>query len=161
MADFGIDEHIIKVHVLENNINNLSAKVEKLCEHLDDSLPRLAEMHLKLQPLAEMHLKFQDDFTKRKIIEKHVDHILEQVTRLNTVQVEQQKKLDTHHTTLQTLQEESNYQKTLLKTTKTFWKTLVSVVSFVLMIAGGIYAYEKHKTSKNSIKYVNMSYYDK
>lgn len=151
MADFGIDEHIIKVHVLENNINNLSAKVEKLCEHLDDSLPRLAEMHLKLQ----------DDFTKRKIIEKHVDHILEQVTRLNTVQVEQQKKLDTHHTTLQTLQEESNYQKTLLKTTKTFWKTLVSVVSFVLMIAGGIYAYEKHKTSKNSIKYVNMSYYDK
>lgn len=151
MADFGIDEHIIKVHVLENNINNLSAKVEKLCEHLDDSLPRLAEMHLKLQ----------DDFTKRKIIEKHVDHILEQVTRLNTVQVEQQKKLDTHHTTLQTLQEESIYQKTLLKTTKTFWKTLVSVVSFVLMIAGGIYAYEKHKTSKNSIKYVNMSYYDK
>ena len=151
MADVRIDEHIIKVHVLESNINNLSAKVEKLCDHLDDSLPRLTELHLKLQ----------DDFEKRKIIEKHVDHILEQVAKLNSVQVEQQKKLDTHHTTIQTLQEESNYQKTLLKTTKTFWKIIVSVVSFVLMIAGGIYAYEKHQAGKNGAKYASISYYEK
>jgi tetrahydromethanopterin S-methyltransferase subunit B len=105
MADARVDEHIIKVHVLESNINNLSAKVEKLCDHLDDSLPRLTELHLKLQ----------DDFEKRKIIEKHVDHILEQVAKLNTVQVEQQKRLDIHHSTLELLREESNYNiKSLL-----------------------------------------------
>lgn len=151
MADARVDEHIIKVHVLESNINNLSAKVEKLCDHLDDSLPRLTELHLKLQ----------DDFEKRKIIEKHVDHILEQVAKLNTAQVEHQKRLDIHHSTLELLREESNYHKHLLKTSKAFWRVLVSLVSFILMIAGGFYAYDKHQAGKNGAKYANMSYYEK
>ncbi len=86
MEMHGLQDNFARQQILENELDHLSDKVEKLCEQLDKSLPLLTEINYR------MH----DDIARRATLEARVTTLVNNIKDLSFIQTNHQILIDAH-----------------------------------------------------------------
>jgi hypothetical protein len=112
-----LQENIIKTAKLETNIDHLSDRVEKLCAQIDNSLPLLEKINLRME----------DDIFRRAASDKLMTKLTEDVSHLNFTQRLHSEKILEHDAIIKDLNKIAENQKSIIKASKVGWKALVSI----------------------------------
>lgn len=141
MVNSEIQDTIIKTHVLESDIEHLSARVERLCEELDKSLPLLAEVNLRLN----------DDICRRASSEAVLNSLVITVKDVSLIQEKHAEKIGEHGDDLKSL-------KTIaldISSTRSSIKMIVGVIGFVALSSGLYFSVDRYH-DRNAIHAIEL-----
>jgi hypothetical protein len=113
-----LQETIVKTVVLETNIGHLSDRVKKLCQQIDNSLPLLEKINLRME----------DDLMRRAVSDKLLTKLAEDCMQISFLQKTHEKKITDHDADIASLKRIADAQKTVISTGKLGWKILTSMV---------------------------------
>jgi predicted transcriptional regulator YheO len=116
---------------LESNLDNLSNRVEKLCLQIDNSLPLLEKINLRME----------DDILRRTASDKLLTKLAEDFNQLSYMTREHQKKILEHDYIINDLNQISKDHKTIFKMSKMAWKVIASLS----IAAFTVYGYVENK----------------
>lgn len=126
-----LQENILKTTKIESNLDYLSGRVEKLCIQIDNSLPLLEKINLRME----------DDILRRTASDKLLTKLADDVNQLTFIQSIHEQKISLHETIINDLNKIAESQKTILKASKIGWKALVSLC----IAAASIWGYIENK----------------
>jgi hypothetical protein len=126
-----LHENILKTTKLESNLDHLSDRVEKLCLQIDNSLPLLEKINLRME----------DDIMRRTASDNLLTKLAEDFSHLSHMTREHEKKICEHQSLLNDLNQISKDNKAIFKMSKIAWKIIASV----FIAAFSIYGYIENK----------------
>ena len=120
-----------KAGKLRADVDNITIRVEKLCDRIDSSLPLLSEISIKMNDHMERS-KDMGDLLKKSIGD------------IGSIIVTQEKHgdiIELHSMKIKGFEEMSQ----LVKSAKFYLKTIAGVSLFCFAVAGGWYAYDRNR----------------
>jgi hypothetical protein len=111
-----LQENIVKTAKLESNIDHLSDRVAKLCIQIDNSLPLLEKINLRME----------DDILRRATSDKLLTRLSDDFTHLSFSIGLHDKKISEHDMIISDLNKLASEHKTILRTSRWWWKGIVS-----------------------------------
>ena len=120
-----------KAGKLRADVDNLTFRVEKLCDRIDSSLPLLSEISVKMNDHMERS-KDMGDLLKKSIGD---------IGSILVIQEKHSDIIETHSMKIKGFEEMSQ----LVKSAKFYLKTIAGFSLFCFAVAGGWYAYDRNR----------------